>query len=184
MPDHLPISWPRCECCREPMLFVGQLYRSELLNLDGNLALQVYKCEDSDNFRLVVIPANAEQNIDQVGIVSDRQMKFIIFTPVEDPIGQWAYLEDIDTGQYLPEQHKHLHMDKVGGLFPYDGSDAPPITQSNLMIAQFGGNRWQTDEYSMLYVYKSKVPYGFYPTTSREASSTLAVPGRMGAKKG
>ncbi len=158
LPTHLPVNWPSCGCCQEFMPFVGQLYDSEFLPLNGNIALQVYACVDSYNVHLEVVPLSARENVDGIGIAYQDSELFISYTPIKDQVDQWTYMKDIDQYQHLLDTHDHLSKEKVGGLFPNDGSDAPLVTPQNLILAQFA---WKPFE-SMIYIYY-RDGYGFYP---------------------
>ena len=43
--------WHLCQACQERMAFVGQLYSSGWLPVDGHLALQLYMCDDCQEER-------------------------------------------------------------------------------------------------------------------------------------
>ncbi len=147
LPDHLPHVWPRCQLCQERMEFVGQLYSSDRLPLDGPLGLQFYVCDDcretgngQANDRLpihmeILLPGAAE-NVGREGVRCRKQpLRHIAYTPVEDSMDQWVFHRRRLDEEELPDQH--LRSDKVGGLFPYDGYDGPKITRGNRMLAQF-----------------------------------------------
>jgi hypothetical protein len=55
-----------------------------------------------------------------------------------------------------------LRRDKIGGPFPYDGYESPPITRRNRMIAQF---LWKGIG-GPIYLYQSATE-GLYPYHSR-----------------
>ncbi len=128
------------------MGFVGQLYAADWFPLDGLLGLQFYVC---DECRETVREANpdvtihmeelfpgAKLNTKKAGVRCRRQPRvFIAYTPVEDSMDQWTFLRREAIPDEMPD--RHLFDDKIGGLFPYDGSDGPKITRSNPMIAQF-----------------------------------------------
>ncbi|VTT97752.1 unnamed protein product [Gemmataceae bacterium] len=147
VPDHLPHVWPRCQLCQGAMGFVGQLYACDLLPLRGSLGLQIYLCDGcreafngGANDRLpihmeLLTPAPAE-NSTRKGVRCRLQpVLHIAYTPTSDSIDQWTFNRSRLAEEELPDTH--LRSDKVGGLFPYDGSDGPKITRANRMIAQF-----------------------------------------------
>jgi hypothetical protein len=121
------------------MAFVGQLYSSERLPLDGHLALQFYVCDACREIRkwlhMEALPPSAPANDRRFGVRCPSQpRRFIHYTPIEDSMDQWTFLGSELTGEDLPD--KHLRFDKVGGLFPYDGYEGPAITRTNRMVAQ------------------------------------------------
>lgn len=146
LPRHLPHQWPVCQRCQQRMGFVGQLYTSEWFQLGDLLGLQFYVC---DECRETVRDANpdvtihleelfrdAKLNGKNVGVRCRRQPRlFITYTPVEDSTDQWTFHRRDLNVEEMPD--RHLFRDKIGGLFPYDGSEGPRITKSNVMIAQF-----------------------------------------------
>jgi hypothetical protein len=147
LPGHLPYVWPRCQTCQGRMAFVGQLYASDRLPLAGHLALQFHVCDDcrvtfgkeaNDRvpIHMEVLPHTAARNTSRVGVRCPSQpMRYISYTPVEDSMDQWQFNRRKPAEEELPD--RHLRRDKVGGLFPYDGSECPRITRQNRMIAQF-----------------------------------------------
>lgn len=160
-PSHLPYFWPRCQACQERMAFVGQLYDSDRLSLDGHLALQFYVCDDCQDkqrwLHMEALPKAAPLNSARVGVRRRSQpRRYIHYSPVEDSMDQWELNRRRLAEEELPD--KHLRRDKVGGLFPYDGDEGPKITPSNLMVAQF---LWQGVG-ATVYLYRS-AKYGFYP---------------------
>ncbi len=131
--------------------------------MGGHLALQFYVCDDcmdvgSQLVHLEALPPTAAANLRGAGVRYRPQPKrYITFTPVEDSIDQWAYKRWILTeDDDLPDEH--LLKDKVGGLFPYDGSEGPKITRQNRMVAQFD---WRPRLKAMIYMFYS-VRQGFY----------------------
>ena len=161
LPDHLPYMWPRCQACQEQMAFVGQLYDSDRLPLGGHLALQFYVCDDCRDARRFVhmeaLPANASLNARRTGVRCPTQPKlYISYTRVEDSIDLWALNRRQLSEEELPDTH--LRRDKVGGLFPYDGSEGPRITRQNRMVAQFV---WPGIK-AAVYLYQSS-RLGIYP---------------------
>lgn len=147
LPDHLPRVWPACQLCQDRMEFVGQLYAADRLPLGGPLGLQFYVCDNCrETFKgqandrlpihLEVLPAEAAENAGREGVRCRKQpLRYISYTPVEDSMDQWSFLRRKMAEEELPDTH--LRRDKVGGLFPYDGSDGPRITPANRMVAQF-----------------------------------------------
>jgi hypothetical protein len=146
LPAHLPYVWPRCQRCQERMGFVGQLYASDRLPLGDHLALQFYVCDecretfdganDMVSIHMEVLPRTAVANKARSGLrCRTQQLRYISYTPVEDSMDQWTFNRRKLAEQDLTD--KHLRRDKVGGLFPYDGYEGPPITRRNRMVAQF-----------------------------------------------
>jgi hypothetical protein len=129
------------------MGFVGQLYACDRLSLGGPLGLQFYVCDDcrqtyngQANDRLPihmeVLPPRAAENVGREGARCRRQpLRYIAYSPVEDSMDQWTFNRRKLAEEELPD--KHLRLDKVGGLFPYDGYECPRITPTNRMVAQF-----------------------------------------------
>ncbi|WP_439621522.1 hypothetical protein [Gemmata sp.] len=147
VPDHLPHVWPRCQLCQEPMGFVGQLYSRDRLPLGDSLGLQIYVCNDCREafnggandrspIHMELLTPDAVENTTRKGVRCRRQPALhIAYTPTPDSVDQWSF----NRGRLVEDQlsDTHLRLDKVGGLFPYDGSDGPKITRANRMIAQF-----------------------------------------------
>lgn len=179
LPSHLPYVWPLCQLCQERMAFVGQLCDSQWLSLDGHQALQFYVCDNcrksvrvasasgglkkgvtlsvAHTLHLEALPATAKPNSKNDGVRCKFQPKrHISYTPVEDSVDQWTFNRRSLDADELPDTH--LRDDKVGGLFPYGGSDGPKITKTNRMIAQL---RWQGFG-GTIYLYQSSRA-GFYP---------------------
>ena len=78
----------------------------------------------------------AAANMARVGVRCQFQpILYISYTSVEDSMDQWTFNRRRLAESELPD--KHLRRDKVGGLFPYDRYESPPITRRNRMIAQF-----------------------------------------------
>ena len=129
------------------MGFVGQLYACDRLPLGGSLGLQFYVCDncresfnslanDRLPIHMEILPPSAAENAGREVVRCRRQpIQYISYTPVEDSMDQWAFLRRRLAEEELPDTH--LRRDKVGGLFPYDGSDCPRITPTNRMVAQF-----------------------------------------------
>jgi hypothetical protein len=104
-----------------------------------------------------VLPRTAAANTARVGVRCPSQpVRHISYTPVEDSMDQWTFNRRKLAAQELPDEH--LHRDKVGGLFPYDGYECPPITRRNRMIAQF---LWKGIG-GPIYLYQSATE-GIYP---------------------
>jgi hypothetical protein len=161
VPSHLPYTWPRCQACQGRMAFVGQLYASERLPLDGHLALQFYVCdgcrEERKWLHMEALPRASPANDRRTGVRCGSQpVRYIHYTPVEDSMDQWAFHRRRLAEEELPD--KHLRRDKVGGLFPYDGSEGTKITRQNRMVAQFV---WPGVG-AAVYLYHS-ARHGFYP---------------------
>jgi hypothetical protein len=146
LPRHLPHVWPRRQLCQGRMGFVGQLYCGDRLPLSGHLAAQFYVCDDCREtfdqandrvpIHLELLPPTAEVNTSRTGVRCPSQpLRYIAYTPVQDSMDQWAFDRRKPAEGDLRD--KHLRRDKVGGLFPYDGYEGPPITRQNRMIAQF-----------------------------------------------
>jgi hypothetical protein len=139
--------WPRCQLCFERLGFVGQLYASDRLPLGDLLGVQFYACDDDRKtfdgqandqlpIHMEMLPPDAPENTKREGTRCPAQpMRYISYTPVEDPMDQRTLHRrgyDLD----VPDDH-HLLADKVGGLFLCDGSDAPAITRQNRLLASF-----------------------------------------------
>ena len=146
LPSHLPHAWPRCQMCQARMGFAGQLYSSDRLPLGDHLSLQFYVCEDcrveyegandSIPIHMEMLPPTAPENLRKRGVRARSQpIRYISYSAVEDFMDQRTFNRRKLTEEDLPDGH--LRADKVGGLFPYDGSDAPKITPRNWMLAQF-----------------------------------------------
>ena len=161
VPSHLPYVWPRCQACQGRMAFVGQLYASERLPLDGHLALQFYVCDRCREARkwlhMEALPKDSPANDRGAGVrCASQPRRHIRYTRVEDSMDQWAFLRRRLAEEELTDIH--LRRDKVGGLFPYDGAEGTRITRQNRMVAQFV---WPGVG-AAVYLYRS-AKYGFYP---------------------
>lgn len=179
LPQHLPYNWPRCQLCQERMAFVGQLYASERLPMHDHLALQFYVCDDcrkdiplltashavrkgatksvATTLHLEALPRRATFNKRGIGVRCKRQPKmYITYEPKADSLDRQTFMRRRMSENELPD--KHLRRDKIGGLFPYDGYEAPKQTAQNQTWGQFtwpgiGGT---------VYLYRS-ARGGFYP---------------------
>jgi hypothetical protein len=164
------------------MAFVGQLYAKDWWPLDGHLALQIYVCDGCRHparppkkgftlgrdfggvpnaIHLEFLPTTAPTNTKAIGVRCRFQPKrYISYTPVEDSMDQWEF-----NRRELPEEEladKHLRLDKLGGLFPYD-SEGTKITKQNMMIGQLGWQHWQGFGFGgTVYLYRS-ARVGIYP---------------------
>jgi hypothetical protein len=174
LPDHRPHVWPMCQLCQERMEFVGQLYACERLPLDGLLGLQFYGCDgcrdtgreanDRLPLHMELLPPDAPATARPEGVRCRKQpLRYIRYTAVEDPMDQWAFMRATDVE--IPDD-SYLFGDKVGGLFPYDGSDGPKITRGNRMLAQF---TWAAVR-GPIYLYHS-TKSGLYWTSPRIVDS-------------
>jgi hypothetical protein len=104
-----------------------------------------------------VLPPAAAANAGRLGVRCRSQpVRYIAYTAVDDSMDQWAFNRRQLAEGELPD--RHLRRDKVGGLFPYDGYESPPITRRNRMIAQF---LWKGIG-GPIYLYQSATE-GFYP---------------------
>jgi len=128
------------------MGFVGQLYACDWFPIENYLALQFYVCEacrrsfkganDDIPIHMEKLKSSARLNSGKSGIRCRVQPKrYISYVAVEDSMSQWTLNRKGLAESELPD--KHLRNDKIGGLFPYDGYDSPPITKTNQLIAQF-----------------------------------------------
>jgi len=127
------------------MLFVGQLYSCERMELSDVLCLHFYICDDCREtydgpvndklpIQMLALPVGAPRNTTRTGCSIDSWPKrFIDYVALEDPMDQkaWTRIGSPDL------EVEHLCADKVGGLFPYDGYEGYKITTRNRMIAQF-----------------------------------------------
>ena len=141
LPTHSPYNWPRCHGCHNHMAFVAQLYTCDWFPLDGLLCLQFYicthDCGDQPFVHLECVRDGAELNSRKNGIEHPAQKRQTIkFWCYDDPFDQREYGD----GGSLPSgffyDFGYLLSDKLCGLFPIDGSEGPPLTDSNRCIGQ------------------------------------------------
>lgn len=179
LPTHLAPQWPQCQVCQlgTQMAFVGQLYAKDWLPMDDYLAIQFYVCDRCRKnvpvlsssgrekkratfsipsaLHIERLPRTAPVNTKAFGTRCPFQPKrYINYTPVEDSMDQWEFNRRRTSEVELPD--KHLRLDKLGGLFPYD--EGVRITKQNMMIGQL---HWQGFGGTVYLFHSTRV--GIYP---------------------
>lgn len=130
LPSHLPVPYPTCSECGQPLGMLMQLSVDDKQIFDETwLAVQLYECAHEDcclkgDSQLIFVPLNAPENSGNEGLealdVQPRDIKWILRDdpdPAQSPDDVGTFFDS--AGELLP-QWPHLDDDKLGGCFAWE----------------------------------------------------------------